>query len=111
MRELLKDLSELQHDPLGFAMWAFPWGEPGTSLADETGPDEWQRKQLLEIGRRLSDDPYTVIQEAIASGHGIGKSTEVAWLVLWAVMTFPDCRGVVTANTETQLRTKTWPEV
>jgi hypothetical protein len=111
MRELLKDLSELQHDPLGFVMWAFPWGEPGTSLADETGPDEWQRNQLLEIGRRLSDDPYTVIQEAIASGHGIGKSTEVAWLALWAVMTFPDCRGVVTANTETQLRTKTWPEV
>lgn len=26
-------------------------------------------------------------------------------------MTFEHCRGVVTANTETQLRTKTWPEL
>lgn len=110
-RELLKDLSELQHDPYGFVMWAFPWGKAGTALADETGPDEWQCEQLEEIGRRLRGDPFTSIQEAIASGHGIGKSTEVAWLVLWAIMTFPDCRGVVTANTETQLRTKTWPEV
>lgn len=110
-RALLHDLSDMQHDPLGFVMWAFPWGREGTSLADETGPDEWQREQLSEIGRRLQGDPYALIQEAIASGHGIGKTTEVAWLVLWAVMTFPDCRGVVTANTETQLRTKTWPEV
>lgn len=35
----------------------------------------------------------------------------VAWLVLWALCTYPDTRGVVTANTETQLRTKTFAEV
>lgn len=110
-RELLRELATMAHDPFGFVMWAFPWGKEGTSLADETGPDQWQQEQLVEIGRRLTEDPFKVIQEAIASGHGIGKSTEVAWLVLWAGMTFPDCRGVVTANTETQLRTKTWPEV
>jgi len=51
------------------------------------------------------------IQIAIASGHDIGKSALVAWLILWAMSTFEDCRGVVTANTEGQLRTKTWPEV
>lgn len=110
-RELLRDLADMVHDPLGFVMWAFPWGNAGTSLADEEGPEEWQAQQLREIGESLQADPYDLIREVIASGHGIGKSTEVAWLVLWAVMTFPDCRGVVTANTETQLRTKTWPEV
>ena len=35
----------------------------------------------------------------------------VAQLTLWAFMTYPDCRGVVTANTETQLKTKTWAEL
>lgn len=110
-REILADLHSFQHDPLGFVMWAFPWGVEGTSLVDETGPDEWQMDQLIRIGASLRTDPYQIIQEAIASGHGIGKSTEVSWLVLWAIMTFPDARGVVTANTDTQLRTKTWPEI
>ena len=48
---------------------------------------------------------------AVASGHGIGKSALVAWIILWAMSTFTDARGIVTANTEGQLRTKTWPEL
>ena len=48
---------------------------------------------------------------AVASGHGIGKSALVAWIILWAMSTLRDTRGVVTANTEGQLRTKTWPEL
>jgi hypothetical protein len=49
--------------------------------------------------------------EAIASGHGVGKSALVSWIILWAVSTFVDARGVVTANTEVQLKTKTWAEL
>ena len=49
---------------------------------------------------------------ATASGHGIGKSTLVAWIVAWIVVwimsTRPHCQGTVTANTFTQLQTKTW---
>ena len=52
-----------------------------------------------------------MIEEDIASGHGIGKSAEVSWVILWAVSTHEDTRGVVTANTDTQLRTKTWAEL
>jgi hypothetical protein len=110
-KEILADLGRFSHDPYGFVMWAFPWGQPGTSLAKETGPDDWQREQLQSVGASLTADPFKVIQDATASGHGIGKSTEVAWLILWAIMTFEDTRGVVTANTDTQLRTKTWPEL
>jgi hypothetical protein len=110
-REILTDLARFERDPFGFVCWAFPWGVEGTELADETGPDEWQREQLMAIGDSLTDDPFKLIQDATASGHGIGKSTEVAWLILWAIMTFEDTRGIVTANTESQLRTKTWPEV
>ena len=35
----------------------------------------------------------------------------MAWIILWSISTEVDARGVVTANTETQLRTKTWAEV
>lgn len=110
-REVIADLGRFTHDPLGFVLWAFPWGVPGTSLETETGPDDWQRQQLTLIGDKLKANPHMPIMDATASGHGIGKSSEVAWLILWSVMTFEDTRGVVTANTEGQLRTKTWPEL
>ena len=48
---------------------------------------------------------------AVASGHGVGKSALVSWIILWALSTMHDTRGVVSANTESQLRTKTWPEL
>lgn len=99
------------HDPLRFVLEGFPWGEPGTELEDQEGPDEWQREHLIEIGRRLREEPHTPIQEAIASGHGIGKSADASWIILWAISTHEMTRGVVTANTENQLRTKTWAEL
>lgn len=112
--ELIDLVQEFTHDPLGYVLAVYPWGEPGTELAGKTGPRRWQREVLESIGQALqagAADLGQVIQEAIASGHGIGKSALVAWICNWAVDTFEDCRGVVTANTDTQLRTKTWPEV
>lgn len=112
--DLLDGLARYHHDPLGFVLWAFPWGERGTSLEDMDGPEPWQREQLTRIGERLragAAQTGDVIQEDIASGHGIGKSAEVSWLILWAISTCTDTRGVVTANTEGQLRTKTWAEL
>lgn len=98
-------------DPLRFVQQAFPWGKD--TLSGMTGPDVWQRELLSEIGQRLQAGASAseVIRTAIASGHGIGKSATVAWLILWAICTFPDTRGVITANTDTQLRTKTWAEL
>lgn len=110
-REILDTLGSFVHDPLGFVMWAYPWGEPGTSLEDEDGPDVWQRAQLAAIGEALRGDPHMPIFDLTASGHGIGKSAEVCWVNHWALMTAPNTRGVITANTETQLRTKTWAEM
>ena len=107
--EILADLARFSKDPLGFVMWAFPWGEPGTSLENETGPEAWQVQILKDVRDGLPIDKP--ILEAVASGHGVGKSALVSWLILWAISTFEDTRGVVTANTETQLRTKTWAEL
>lgn len=107
---LIDSVASFRHDPLGFVMFAFPWGEPNTPLVDEDGPEDWQAELLASVGLGLTDLDEA-IREATASGHGVGKSALVAWLLLWAMSTHEDTRGVVTANTENQLRTKTWPEL
>ena len=109
--EILTDIEEFYDDPLGFIHYAFPWGEKGTLLEDFKGPDTWQREQLERVGQAFRDDPETTIKEAVASGHGIGKSCETAWIILWAMSTRPHLNGVVTANTTSQLTTKTWREL
>lgn len=111
--ELMDGLARYAMDPLGFVLWAFPWGEPGTGLADMVGPEEWQRQQLDRVGHRLREggDEGAVIEEDVSAGHGVGKSALVSWMILWGVSTHADTRGVVTANTDMQLRTKTWAEL
>jgi hypothetical protein len=86
---------------------AFSWGSG--ALHDHIGPDEGQIDILSAVRDGLSLDK--ALQIAIASGHGVGKSPFVAWHVLCGVSTETDTRGVVTANAEVQLRTKTWAEV
>lgn len=107
---LLAELGRCSKDPVRFALFSFPWKEPGTELADFDGPDVWQ----LDVLRDIRDGLLTVnqaIQLAVASGHGIGKSALVAIIMIWAISTCEDTRGVVTANTENQLKTKTWAEL
>lgn len=107
-------LAKFRHDPVGFVRWAFPWSVAGTPLHRARGPERWQSDVLEAIGRRLrraggrEAEPVLL---AVASGHGVGKSALVAWLVIWAMATGRDTRGVVTANTEVQLKTKTWAEL
>lgn len=107
--DLIEELASFSGDPYGFVLWAFPWGEPG-ELEAYSGPLDWQ----IEVLQDLSTGLITVeeaIQIARTSGHGIGKSALVAWIILWAISTYEDTKGVVTANTENQLKTKTWAEV
>jgi hypothetical protein len=108
--DLILDLARFERDPYAFVMWAFPWGVPGTDLEYMKGPEPWQAEILRRVGKgtmSLSE----VTRLATTSGHGVGKSALVAWLILWAMSTFEDTIGVVTANTETQLKTKTWVQV
>nr|DAK21942.1 MAG TPA: large terminase [Caudoviricetes sp.] len=111
--QLIDALGSFTHDPLGFVYFAFPWGEKGTSLERFDGPDEWQIKILKKIGDELKKGKSLskAIKIAIASGHGIGKSTLVSFLILFAMATHENTRGVVTANTEKQLSSKTWAEL
>jgi len=113
--ELVEKNAEFYDDPFGWVMWAFEWGAgelkdiiPGHP--DE--PDEWQAAQLLRVGEAIKKNPLDyVIREATSSGHGIGKTALVAWIILWAMATRPHLNAVITANTTSQLTTKTWREL
>lgn len=114
--ELAEFVGQFYDDPLGFVRACYPWGENGP-LRDHEGPDTWQVEALTRIGEQVRarkfDGVKTVppIRVAVSSGHGIGKSTLQAWLVDWIMSTRPRCRGTVTANTSTQLDTKTWAAI
>jgi hypothetical protein len=100
--QLALDIAGFTHDPVGYFRYAF---------RDDLRA--WQKDVLEIIGKHLSNPEtrYMPCQVGIASGHGIGKSALIAIISKWGLDTCEDCRIVVTANTETQLRTKTWPEI
>ena len=114
---LVEAIARFYFDPLGFVYFAFPWEEPGTLLADESGPDDWQAEVLSLLGKRLREGTDAdeavreAVQIAVASGHGVGKTALVAWVILWFISTRPHPNIVVTANTSVQLQTKTWREL
>lgn len=107
----MEDIGGYTHDPHGFARYAWGWGEDW--LGNSTGPRDWQREVLQYIGSQLQNPTtrHTPIRIAVASGHGIGKSATIAMVICWALSTCEDTKIVVTANTGTQLATKTVPEV
>jgi len=120
--DIAQTIFDFYADPLGYVLYTFPWGEKNTPLADfPHGPDEWQRDELdriakhvlhnLDLKAKNPPEQPDVYQSATASGHDIGKSCLVAWLILWLMSTRPNCRGTVTANTGDQLEKKTWPEL
>ena len=48
---------------------------------------------------------------SIRSGHNTGKTTEMAWVILWWLVTRYDCKIPCTAPTASQLRDVLWPEL
>lgn len=126
---LTEELAKFYDDPLGYVMFIFPWDtEPSIQMVKlqepwksrfncEYGPDKWACEFLDDLGNEIKKrkfngrDAVEPIRFATASGHGIGKSTLVAWLIKFILDTRPFSIGVVTANTSDQLKTKTWAEL
>ncbi|NCH03918.1 terminase [Cronobacter malonaticus] len=112
---LAEDMGRFFYDPLGWVMYSFEWGRG--ELTGFDGPDEWQIEFLRDWGEAIKSNnfdgvkPVDAYRCATSSGHGIGKSALTAWLILYIMSTRPQCKGVVTANTSEQLRTKTWGEL
>lgn len=107
--ELIEQLGSYAYDPVGFVRWAFPWGEAGTELAEFSEPYAWQLQYLEELGDGLRSGMPVLL--ATSSGHGTGKSALNGMETWFSFATFPGTRGVITANTENQLKTKTWVEI
>jgi hypothetical protein len=106
----LEAAAKFQMDPGRWADFAWDWGFGELVGAD--GPRAWQGQINEDVRRHLANPAtrYMPLQIAVASGHGIGKSAEMAQLAHWAMSCFKEARVVVTANTATQMKTKTVPE-
>lgn len=102
-----------------FVMFKYPWGKANTPLENFRGPRTWQRDEMQAITEHIRNNkvamarglPPSVYRSAKASGRGIGKSALVAWLVEWMGDTRLGSTTIVTANTEQQLKSRTWAEL
>lgn len=66
-------------------------------------PESWQTAALRAVAQHD--------RIAIRSGHGVGKSALLAWLVLWFLMTRAPCKLPCTAPTAHQLQDILWGEI
>ena len=116
--DLAAELISYGSDPLGFVLFCYPWGVKGTPLEKVAGPRVWQREVLEDVGAHTAEQEFSfdnglglqVFQEAVASGRGIGKSALFGWLAHWHISCHIGSSVIVTANTEGQLRSKSFPE-
>lgn len=115
--ELHAEVSQFYADPLGYVRFAFPWGVPGTTLANYKEPRMWQCEFLDWLGQEIADrgfdgiTPVAPIRAAVSSGHGAGKGALTGMLTNFIMSTRRDAKGTVTANTSTQLDDKTWAAI
>lgn len=111
--------SDLKHDLLNFVMYAYPWGEKGTPLEHYRGPRDWQKAELLAISAHIHQNQARIArgesplmwQSATASGRGPGKSALVSWITNWMMSTRIGSTTIITANTEMQLKSRTFAEI
>jgi phage terminase large subunit len=73
------------------------------------GVEPWQHEVLNLVGMVVRGESHKDI--SIRSGHGVGKTTLEAWLVLWAVGARTSARVPVISNSQDQLRQTIWPEI
>lgn len=110
---------EIKDNPLNFTMAVYRWGEKGTPLENHKGPRGWQREWLQEMANHIKEnqgrmdlclDPL-IYKEATVSGRGIGKTAGFAFITHYLLSTALGSTTIVTANTEAQLKTRTWAEL
>ena len=118
-QQLIEEILTFKYDPLGFVMYAFPWGVKGTPLEKNHQPRTWQVEEFKRIRDHLLLNEQRIaiglqpepIYLAISSGRGPGKSAFLNMLNLWVASCWFGATGIITANTETQLRSRTMAEL
>jgi hypothetical protein len=105
----------IKDNPLAFVMFTFPWGQAGTPLEHFTGPRKWQREILQDIAVHITNNQgkidFDTLRSAVSSGRGIGKSALVSWITIWMLSTRIGSTTIISANSESQLRSVTWAEI
>jgi len=105
----------IKDNPLAFVMFAFPWGQSGTPLEHFKGPRKWQREVLTHIADHITQNKgqldFNTLRHAVSSGRGIGKSALVSWITIWMLTTRIGSTTIISANSESQLRSVTWAEI
>jgi hypothetical protein len=105
----------IKDNPLAFVMFAYPWGVKGTPLEHFTGPRKWQREVLASMAEHIKANngrlDFDVLRLAVSSGRGIGKSALVSWITDWMLSTRIGSTTIISANSESQLRSITWAEL
>jgi hypothetical protein len=106
LETIADELVACRGDPELFVDRMFDWDGPELKSA---APEPWQREVLRAIRDGLPLGK--AIRIAVASGHGVGKTALVSWIVLWSMATMTDCRGILTASNEAQLATRNRAEL
>lgn len=109
----------ISENPEAFVLFAFPWGKENTPLHNMKEPRRWQREELQAITDHIKNNKLRmelgeapiVYQSATASGRGTGKSALTSWLNLWMMSCHIGSTCINTANTEQQLKSRTWAEL
>lgn len=110
---------QIRDDLEAFVLFAYPWGKEGTLLAQAKGPRHWQRDELQELTEHIRTNQARMAQghapvvwkKATSAGRGPGKSALVSWLADWMLSTQFGSTTIVTANTEMQLKSRTFAEI
>jgi phage terminase large subunit len=86
-----------------------PW-TPGTPRPPHSpkGMELWQANFLRDVARAKTEGKRRF---SVRSGHGTGKSTTQAWLILWFLLFQRDLKIPVTANSADQLRDVLFSEI
>lgn len=109
----------VKDDLYNFVMAAYPWGKPGSILEHHDGPKVWQKQHLKDLSDHLLTNQRRVTQgqtpimwkSATSAGRGPGKSARIGWMTNWMQTTRLGSTTIITANTEAQLKTRTFAEI
>lgn len=110
---------KIKDNLLAWVLYSFPWGQKNTPLERFEGPRQWQRDELNRISDFIAEnknlvdkgDPPKIYHSATTSGRGPGKSALVSWLTLWQMSCNIGSTTILSANTDTQLSSKTFGEI
>ena len=117
--ELIEHVLTFRDRPLDFAMFIYPWGEAGTPFETFLAPRPWQLEELSALQDHLLEcaemraaglEPSVMYKAGYSSGRGPGKSALFGMVAHWHASTHFGAPTIVAANSESQMRMRTFPE-